>query len=458
MNNQQDLSGSGKRSELPPGDKDRSIRIGDRGVLANGDVEFIVTGDGNIITKGDVIYCIFGEAAVPLAQHIRTNAFRSLIKDRTRDFVGREFLFNGIDDLLKDPDFRCGYIVIHGEPGIGKSALMSALVERRGYVHHFNIATDNITSSQAFLSNICAQLIIRYALDYETLPQEATHGSGFLSSLLYEIAGEEANLPLVVLIDALDEADDTLLPADANRLFLPSNLPEGVYFIVSTRPEYDYRLQVSEQEDLYLRDDDPLNLKDVRRYIMRSLEEYEDVMSARLAEWKISEEAFVEVLTEHSQGNFMYLVHVLRDIRRGRLTQAEIGDIRKLPRGLRTYYKRHWRAMKEANSARFEHAYKPVICILAAVQEPVTVEDLASSWTDLPADEVLHVLQDWQEFLNVDEDAAHDARYRIYHTSFQDFLREDVGLKYYHRRIGDTALSKIPGLGQGGSNQDALLL
>ena len=39
---------------------------------------------------------------------------------------------------------------------------------------------------------------------------------------------------------------------------------------------------------------------------------------------------------EKSAGNFMYLVHVLRDIASGALTAANVDDIEKLPQGLRT--------------------------------------------------------------------------------------------------------------------------
>lgn len=51
-----------------------------------------------------------------------------------------------------------------------------------------------------------------------------------------------------------------------------------------------------------------------------------------------------------------------------------------------------------------------------------------------------------EEFLN--DDPADDGTmlYHIYHTSFQDFLRDDVGLLPYHARIAATALSRIPGL------------
>jgi hypothetical protein len=39
-----------------------------------------------------------------------------------------------------------------------------------------------------------------------------------------------------------------------------------------------------------------------------------------------------------------------------------------------------------------------------------------------------------------------EKRYRVYHTSFQDFLAEEgIGLKPSHQRIAETALRKIPG-------------
>ena len=63
-------------------------------------------------------------------------------------------------------DFPSGYIVIHGEPGIGKTAIVGQLVKDRALVHHFNVAPLGIRSPQAFLSNVCAQLIVRYGLDY----------------------------------------------------------------------------------------------------------------------------------------------------------------------------------------------------------------------------------------------------------------------------------------------------
>ena len=172
-------------------------------------------------------------------------------------------MFATVDRALGDDDFPSGYIVLHGEPGIGKTAILGQLVKQRAFVHHFNVAPLGIRSPQAFLSNVSAQLIVRYGLDYTSLPAEATQDGGFLSRLLAEAAEDPANHPVVVVVDALDEAEDIGLPPGANRLFLPPTLPRGVYFVVSTREEADYRLFTDPREDIYLRDDDPRNLEDV---------------------------------------------------------------------------------------------------------------------------------------------------------------------------------------------------
>jgi hypothetical protein len=67
-----------------------------------------------------------GTARLPLSP--RVTQFRTLVKERTRDFVGRDFVFKGIDAALTDPAFPSGYVIIRGEPGIGKTSLVCELV------------------------------------------------------------------------------------------------------------------------------------------------------------------------------------------------------------------------------------------------------------------------------------------------------------------------------------------
>lgn len=390
------------------------------------------------------IFRLLTAAAAPLAAHLHVLDFELLVEDRTANFVGRDFIFEAIDAKLADDGFRSGYILIRGEPGIGKTALLSQLVKTRGYVHHFNIALQNIRSTRTFLTNVCAQLIVRYQLDHTVLPPEATDNSAYLGRLLREAVAKTLGEPVIVLVDALDEAEDTDLAPEANRLYLPEKLPEGVFFILTSREQIDYRLVVDRREDLYLRDDDPQNLADVRAYVRRFVSAHPE-MEERIAAWEVDRDRFVELITGNSEGNFMYLVHVLEDIRSKTLSKETIDRIEDLPTGLRAYYERHWLTMRTKERQRFETIYEPVLRLLATVREPVSVAAV-EEWTKLDPARVRDVIREWRPFLNEHPGTNGEKLYRVYHASFQEFLAEEgVGLKPSHERIAETALLKIPG-------------
>jgi hypothetical protein len=400
-------------------------------------------GQGAVVGDYATVFQNFTTAPAALASHVRVRQFRNTIEDRTRSFVGRDFVFAAIDGALRDEEFPSGYVVLQGEPGIGKTAVLAQLIKSRGYVHHLNVAPLGIRSPEAFLANVCAQLILRYGLDHAFLPEDATRDGGFLAGLLADAAAEPGALPIVVVVDALDEAEHPGA-AGANRLFLPPSLPAGVFFVVSTREQYDYRLFVDARRDIYLRDDDPQNLADVTAYI----DDFLDRNADRIGE----PDRIGAAVVEHSEGNFMYVVHVLRDILEGRIDPA---DIRALPVGLRSYYRRHWAVMRDQDAEFFRRYQEPVICLLATAREPVTLAQVgewagqywtAAGWdaSDLQRGRVVEVVRAWQEFLNSEQTGA-GTRYRIYHASFQDFLREEIGLADYHTAISSAALAKLPG-------------
>lgn len=416
-------------------------------------------GKGAVIGDYNTVFQYFGQAVPALSSLILSRAFQPLVDERTRRFVGRGFVFSAIDESLVDPDFASGYVVIQGEPGIGKTALLAELVKTRGWIHHFNVASLGIRSPRAFLSDVCAQLIVRYRLDHAVLPPAATEDGGFLARLLSEAAAVPDGGPVVIAVDALDEAEDASVRAGVNRLFLPPSLPDGAFFVVTTRPRYDYQLTVDRRRDVYLRDDDPQNLEDVRTYIRDSIAAADGRLERQVARLGASLQEFVDVLTEKSEGNFMYLVHVLADIRSGQLSPATIERISALPQGLAAYYRRHWNRMRGADPDRFRSYEEPVICLLATVREPVSIRHVVE-WTRrywattgrqpdrLEEGAVADVVREWREFLDAD-DSEGETRYRVYHASFQDFLKNEVGLTTYHRVIGDAALAKIPGFRQG---------
>lgn len=415
------------------------------------DVE-IAGGRGVVVGDYATVFQSFGEDKRPVSSFVRSAQFRSLVDERAKSFIGRDFVFDGIERVLAGDEFPSGYVVIRGEPGIGKTAIAAMLVLRGSYVHHFNIAPENIRSPRQFLENVCAQLIVRYQLDYPTLPSHAGEDSGFLSQLLAEAADRarrREELPVVVVVDALDEAEDTMFAPSANRLFLPRTLPPGVFFVVTMREEADDRLDVDHLTEIWLRDDDPDNLHDVARYIEAFIERHPQSISEQIQAWGIDSDNFITEITALSEGNFMYLVHVLPEIATGRLGRQAAGGISELPRGLKGYYKRHWRDMKDADPARFTAHQRPVLCFLAICREPVTIPQLME-WAHLELGEVSTVITDWREFLN-ENSGTKPPHYRIYHRSFAEFLDAEENLKYYHSLIATAALSKIPGFLSGDS-------
>lgn len=393
------------------------------------------------VHTGDV-YNIYETAPPPLARFLRTKQFSNLVEERTRNFVGREFVFRAIDDLVQRPGFRSGYITITGEPGIGKTAVIARLVQQHGYVHHFNISHQLINSTETFLKSVCAQLIVRYGLNHTTLPlPDAANDSGFLSALLAE-ASDKSKETLIILVDALDEAEDPPSQTNANRLLLPPSLPERVFFVVTTREKHHYQFKVDHQELIYIGDDDPHNIADVQTYIRRFLGQHQGQMSRAVSLWGVSEEDFISVITDKSEGNFMYLVYVLSDIRDGKLSATTIDRLQNLPRGLRSYYEHHWRRIEIEDGEAFKSLYEPVICALAAAHEPVSLSRLAE-WTRLAHADVVRVVREWREFLNKYESENGETIYRIYHASFRDFLHEEVGFRLYDNMIASSIDDKI---------------
>lgn len=361
-------------------------------------------------------------------------SFDALMADKLQGFVGRQFVFDALDEFIKNNP--SGYFIIRGVPGIGKTALMAKLINDRGYVHHFNVASQNIRSTRVFLEDICAQLIARYDLAHKELPPNFADDGGFLMQCLGEAAANSQNHPIIIAIDSLDETDRLGLAPAVNTLYLPASLPQGVYIIATTRPLHDLHLQVMQQKTLDIEADSEGNLRDIDTYIANYVKR--EAMLARLSAWKVETEPFIAALRHKSQGNFMYLCYVLPAIESGQFVN---GTLNELPDGLLAYYQRHWRQMRDGKEKEFDAVYAPIVCILGVVQEPVTTDQIAA-WTKLPPGQVKDSIGLWREFLE-EEQVEKRRCYHIYHASFQDFLKEQVDLVRFDEMIADYYLSIV---------------
>jgi hypothetical protein len=369
--------------------------------------------------------------------------FESFVANRALDFVGREFVWKAIQRFYDR--VPSGYFLIEGEPGIGKSAIIARLIENFGYVHHFNIAGQGTITARAFLKNVCARLIIDYQLPYFDLTDDMLQDGTFLSKVLQEAAAKLNGDKLVIAIDALDEVDRTGQAPGANVLFLPVSLPQGVYVVATVRPLKVLPLVVEPLDRLTLMGRSQNNLDDARGYLQAWLtrQGVQDWMRER----DLDAAEFTELVLAKSEGNFMYLHHVLPAIEAGRFRKFGPED---LPAGLKDYYALHWREMRDQDQD-FTKLQEPVVCVLAAAKEAVPVERIAR-WTQLDLSQVIAVLDGWREFLYVEEKNTGSV-FQLYHGSFREFLQEiiDPGLRKYHRMIAKSELADFWSSEQGAS-------
>jgi hypothetical protein len=362
--------------------------------------------------------------------------FAALIAERTRAFTGRGWALDRLDRAMADPEFPAGYLLVGGEPGSGKTALLGRLVQTRDYPHHFHSEGLASTSADRFFANVYAQLAARYGVPLEPVPSLPADRIAMLMRRF--AAAVRAAGRVVLVVDALDESE-----SGSTTGMLPPALPAGVHVIVSARPSGDYGLAPGFRP-LRLGGLEADNRRDIEAYIRSRIDAHPDEMLPRIAQWSSSVEAFVATLTERSTGNFMYLVHVLEDIRTGRLNRANVDDVGKLPAGLQGYYARHWEHMRERDEAEFDKLHLPVLNLLAVIPEPVDLDFLIDR-SNLTGEKVARVLRDWQQYL-VAVPSADDVRYGFYHASFRDFLaRQGAGLTPARQSLIRDALSRIPG-------------
>jgi|GEM_PF-4689451 len=375
---------------------------------------------------------------------------RSFVAESTSDFIGRASVFEKIDGYLKGEKAPSGYILIEGEPGIGKTSIIAQLAMTRGYPHHFNVLTANQRSPKLFLGNICAQLIGRYDLNHEILPMTVGDNSVVLEHLLAEAVARGPQ-PVVLLVDALDEAEPPL-KAGINKLFLPERLPEGCYIILTNRLNEALGVTHDNRHEPITIREDKESSRDIADYVALSLDRAPEACARLLQAWKATRAELIQAIVDKSEGNFMYVRNVLRDMLDSRIEDGSrpslAESLKALPKGLVSYYDRHWKAMGMENAEEFRNLLAPIIFFMAAAGDAVPAREIAdwinasgafSPTTTFAVHDVLE--GKWRQFVHVEE--GNPATYRLYHRSFLEFLEKKKEIADYRSMLADVLNDQV---------------
>jgi WD40 repeat protein len=162
-----------------------------------------------------------------------------IVSDYTQLFVGRDEEEQQLDDFLTENS--SGMLLVRGGAGMGKTALLANWKQKQKQqgncfiAYHFfrqGEETSNVIQAYRYLLR---QLYAYYELTTPQIPTSEYELKDRICQFLQEPRKEK---PLVILLDALDEAT----PERSLSLTLPQPLPEGLYVIASVRLNKEEKL------------------------------------------------------------------------------------------------------------------------------------------------------------------------------------------------------------------------
>jgi len=425
--------------------------------------------------------------------------FNKLISERARNFAGREWVFQEINDWLANPAGH-RFFLLTGEPGSGKTAIASRLAQfSQGQFAppqgldqlspgclsaiHFCSARDRRwINPHVFSESLALQLSARYPayakaladksadrrlhIHVEQRVQEVASG-GEVSGVVIKnlnvgaVSSEDAFIRVVrepleaifqdghkeqvaILVEAVDEARSYSVDLNIVSLLAQAeNLPAGVRFIITSRPEQDMLRplrRAGKEHELSSEKNRDRNLGDVSLYVGDLLNERRQ-LTDKLAP-DLAPDDFVAAIRDKSEGNFLYVNNLLQMLEEH---PAEISRqaLDEWPVGLDDFYLEFLGRLKEVDKVWSEH-YKPVLGTLGVAQQALSEKQL-SDYVGIKREQVREVLNSLRQLLEVDETLPATQRaYAIYHLSFSDFLlNEDRAERYWceekeqHARIAD---------------------
>lgn len=372
--------------------------------------------------------------------------FQQVILEKSQDFVGRKFVFTAISEFIHR--HKRGYFTIVGAPGSGKSAILAKYARDSPDTIYYNAQIADNNHADKFLRTVCTQLMQQIGNGDETLPDNATEGSWFLSLLLQKVSDElKPYQNLIITIDAIDTIDLNSQPPGSNLFYLPRYLPKGVYFLLTRRPfkrEKSGLLIETPSQILDLAVYPQQNQEDVRAYIRQYITplvppsyqargkdnsppfareglKQKPKLISQLTIDSISEEEFITHLTTETENNFMYLSQILPSITEGFYPEPSQHHPRTPP--LETYYQQHWQKM--TNEGLSSVALEILRNLIFGEQAKGISAEAIAQLIDEDEYEVEKMLENWLEFL-VQQQVGTETRYSFYHDSFRYWLAEQL--------------------------------
>ena len=401
----------------------------------------------------------------PLAdwRHGEIGRFDSLIAEKTRDFVGRRKEVAQVKQWMERNE--CGFCLIRGTPGVGKSALMSALSQigsdsleqtfedpdliallrgeswpKISVIPYFIVRGEITAGPTEFLSTLLEKLGRRYdrpCVSIGTADELASELQRHLQ-VVRKILRERGE-KLILLIDGLDESVSAEGEASAGMSllrYIPRDVPPGVFVVLSGRRRKEVDSLSAELRKLTEMELRGLDEKDVQGLLELTISQF-DV-----------EADYVKQVTKLSEGNPLYVKLLLEALLDG---QMQLNDIRSLPPSVQAFYDKILHRLGVVD----RQAWAAVLMVLALAREQLSAEQVAGI-TGQSVDETCRTLAACAEVIAERRNVEGCTVYRVFHDSFGDFMRSHKDYASLVRELSRRILGfAAPGTGSAGGARTA---
>jgi WD40 repeat protein len=364
--------------------------------------------------------------------------FTGYLAIKREGFVGREWLFKEASDWMALDESRSMLIV--GDPGFGKSAIVAEMVKRRiemGVIGWFCCRWDypDQLTPRTFVEAIAASLaenLPGYAAmlttsELQTLLEKAQSGTQIGPRTLFEqlVLGPLGRLPdqpltsRLIVIDALDES--LCIPQGIVDLLSDTlhQWPRWLRIIATSRAYPDILQSLHGMEAVILRADGIQNKADLAAYIASNLQVSSD------GNKNLADDIRYSYVVEAAQGNFLIAKVLIGEIQAGHLSLEALHHTRSitgnshLPPGLQVFYDRSFSRLF-SHESNFKEA-SIVLSLALAALEPLDLAILRAA-SGLDNAKLGFILKKIAIFLPL----RPDKRFAFFHKSVHDWLNADT--------------------------------